>query len=61
MSQAPNPNKDAWIQRAKALLFDCRFAMDSATLIEEAEDLIEQGGGYDCEKETSTTKLRWTK
>lgn len=39
-------DKDAWIQRAKALLFDCCFCVDSAGIRKEIRDLIEQGGGY---------------
>ena len=39
-------DKDAWIQRAKALLFDCGFCVDSEGIRKEIRELIEQGGGY---------------
>ena len=38
---------EAWIQRAKALLFDLRFACDSRSLRAEALQLLVEGGGYD--------------
>jgi hypothetical protein len=61
MTQAPNPNKDEWIQKAKALLYDCKWSVDSDGLVKEIETLIKEGGGYDPLVETSKGKLRWRK
>lgn len=52
---------EAWIQRAKALLFDLRFASDSRGLRDEATALIVTAGGYDERTETPTSPLRWRK
>lgn len=52
---------EAWIQRAKALLFVLRFATDSRSLRAEALSLITAGGGYDERTETPTSPLRWSK
>lgn len=51
--------KDQWIQCAKALLFDSLFSLDSAPLKLEADMLLNLGGGYDPEKETAVSELRW--
>ncbi len=51
-------SKDAWIQKAKALLFD--FTFYNTGLTEEAQELINEGGGYDYQTESSVTPLRWT-
>jgi hypothetical protein len=51
--------KDKWIQMAKALFFDCGFSLDSKCLEQEAQELIDIGGGYDYETETSTSPLIW--
>ena len=51
--------KDEWIQKAKALLFDCRFDLGSDNLDQECRDLINKGGGYDYENESSETTLKW--
>lgn len=59
MTQKPNPNKDEWIQKAKALLYDCLHSLDSEGLKQEARDLINEGGGYDVFTETPDSKLRW--
>ena len=53
-------SKDQWIQKAKALLFDCGFCLDSTGLRKEADSLIKEGGGYDPLQETCRTPLRWT-
>lgn len=56
----PKPiNKDTWIQKVKALLFDCTFCVDSEGIKEEIDELIKEGGGYDYKTETSDTKLNW--
>lgn len=52
-------DKDQWIQKAKALLFDCQYCVDSPSLVEEINELIEEGGGYDFRIESSETELRW--
>jgi hypothetical protein len=51
--------KDIWIQKAKALLFDCNWCVDSEPLRKEIADLIEEGGGYDPMNESSQTLLIW--
>ena len=51
--------KNAWIQKAKALLFDCRFRLDSRQLIQECIDLSKEAGGYDYEFESFETPLIW--
>jgi len=48
--------KDEWIQKAKALLFDAGFCVDSAVLRREMQDLIQHGGGYNPETESSATR-----
>ena len=50
---------EAWIQRAKALLFDCGYAVDSESLRDEIILLVEQGGGYDPHTETPTSQMYW--
>lgn len=52
--------KDEWIQRAKALFFDCTFCVDSSGIREEIDELLAQGGGYDPMHESAVTPLRWT-
>lgn len=59
MTQPDNRNKDEWIQRAKALLYDCKWSVDSDQLVKECEILIREGGGYDPLVETSESKLKW--
>jgi len=55
-------SKDRWIQKAKALLFDCSLCVDAKGLHKEIEELIEEGGGYDFKKESSKTPLKnWPK
>lgn len=54
-------NKDQWIQKAKALLFDCSFCIDSDAIRQEIEDLLKAGGGYNAEIETSESPLKWRK
>lgn len=61
MTQSPNPNKDEWIQRAKALLYDCKWCVDSDSIVKEIEGILREGGEYDPMTETSSTKLRWRK
>lgn len=51
--------KDRWIQKAKALLFDCTFCVDAKSIKEEINDIIREGGGYDYVTESATTPLRW--
>jgi len=51
--------KDEWIQEAKALLFDAIYCCDSPSLRDEMEALIQKGGGYKYDEESSTTPLRW--
>jgi hypothetical protein len=53
--------KDQWIQKAKALFFDCTFCVDASSIKNEINELIEEGGGYDYKVESSVTPLRWTK
>ena len=53
-------SKDKWIQKAKALLFDCSFCLNSPGLIKEADNLIKEGGGYNPREETCWTPLHWT-
>ncbi len=52
-------DKDAWIQKAKALFFDLQFCTDA--LHGEIRQILEEGGGYDPEVESSRTELRWKK
>jgi len=54
-------DKNQWIQRAKALFFDCLHDLEAESLKQEARDLIEQGGGFDYNTESSDTKLKWSK
>jgi len=51
--------KDEWIQKAKALLFDCSFCVDSRHIREDIHELIKEGGGYDYTTESSVTPLRF--
>lgn len=51
--------KEQWIQKAKALLFDCTFCVDSTSICSEIEELLQEGGGYDYKEESSKTPLRW--
>ena len=52
-------SKDQWIQKAKALLFDCTFCVDVNSINTEINDLIDEGGGYDPRNESSKTPLKW--
>lgn len=52
--------KDEWIQYAKALLFDIVVGSSAEECLKkEAQDLINQGGGYDCMVESCETPLKW--
>ena len=51
--------KDQWIQKSKALLFDCQFCVDSPQIREEIDKLIEEGGGYNPGIDGPNTPLRW--
>jgi len=51
--------KDQWIQKAKALLFDYTFDLKARSLKRECNKLIEEGGGYNYEVESSETPLVW--
>ncbi len=51
--------KDQWIQKAKALLFDCTFCVDIRSIKDEINELIHEGGEYDPMTESSVTQLRW--
>lgn len=51
--------KDQWIQKAKALFFDCTFCVDASSIRDEINELLEQAGGYDYRTESSKTPLRW--
>lgn len=51
--------KDRWIQKAKALLFDCQFCVDAKSIVTEINQLLTEGGGYDYRVESSKTTLRW--
>ena len=57
--QRPTEQKNQWIQRAKALLFDCTFCCDSDQIKKEINELIQEGGGYDYKDESSVTPLKW--
>lgn len=61
MTQPDNRNKDEWIQKAKALLYDCKMAVDSDQLSTECADLIREGGGFDPLVETNISRLKWKK
>lgn len=61
MPQNPNPNKDEWIQAVKALLYDCKWAVDSDQLVSEIEKKLREGGGFDPLNETAVSKLKWRK
>lgn len=50
--------KDRWIQKAKALLFDCNCVRSVAIRL-AINELLEEGGGYDSETESAETQLRW--
>ena len=54
-------DKDEWIQKAKALLFDISLLDPYATFRKEASDLLEEAGGYDSRAESSVTELKWEK
>ena len=51
--------KDEWIQKAKALFFDCTFCVDARSIKDEIDEILEEGGGYDPRTESSATSLRW--
>lgn len=51
--------KEQWIQKAKALFFDCIFCVDAGGIRKEINEIIEEGGGYDYRVESSETPLRW--
>ena len=51
--------KDEWIQKAKALFFDCTFCVDAKSIREEIDEILQEGGGYDYKTESSKTPLRW--
>jgi len=51
--------KDQWIQKAKALFFDCTFCVDSRGIHKEILELLEESGGYDPRNESSKTLLKW--
>jgi hypothetical protein len=52
-------DKNAWIQKAKALFLDLLLCGD--VLRDEIRDMINEGGGYDPECESSRTELKWKK
>jgi hypothetical protein len=52
-------SKDRWIQKAKALFFDCLFCVDSKQIKDEIQELLNEGGGYDPRTESSQTPLKW--
>jgi len=54
-------SKDFWIQKAKALLFDCTFCVDAGSIKKEIDALIGESGGYDPKTESSKTQLKWPK
>jgi hypothetical protein len=51
--------KDQWIQKAKALFFDCTFCVDSRGIKKEIDELLLEGGSYDPMTESSKTSLQW--
>ena len=51
--------KDQWIQKAKALFFDCTFCVDATSIKDEIDEILQEGGGYDYRTESSVTPLRW--
>jgi hypothetical protein len=51
--------KDEWIQKAKALFFDCTFCVDSSGIHKEIDELLKEGGGYDYRVESAKTPLKW--
>lgn len=51
--------KDEWIQKAKALMFDCQFSLDSKNLVREVQQLLVEGGGYNYNRESCNTPLIW--
>jgi hypothetical protein len=57
MNSDSHLSKDQWIQKAKALLFDLGFCSDA--LHKDIDALIDAGGGYDHEAETSDSPLNW--
>lgn len=52
--------KDEWIQKAKALFFDCTFCVDADSIKDEINQLLADGGGYDAEYESAKTPLKWS-
>ena len=54
--------KDRWIQRAKALLYDFILLAEPSlrNLKDEAQELIDAGGGYEADYEDSESSLVWT-
>jgi len=57
----PNEGKtDIWIQKAKALLFDCIYCVNSKNIIKDIGNKIKSAGGYDVMAgESSGTELKW--
>lgn len=51
--------KDEWIQKAKAYLFDMTNCLNSPLLSKEAQDLIDEAGGYNYKTEDSKSPLNW--
>lgn len=51
--------KEEWIQKAKALFFDCTFCVDSSGIRKEIDELLKEGGGYDYRVESAKTPLKW--
>jgi hypothetical protein len=49
--------KDVWIQKAKALLFDCISCVDAPGIVQEIDQLLDQAGGYDPKTETADSEL----
>ena len=52
-------DKNAWIQKAKALFFDLQFCTDA--LRDEIREILAEAGGYNPDVESSVTELRWKK
>jgi len=50
--------QEEWIQKAKALLFDCIFCVDSKGIEQEINDLLLEGGGYDSASASERQKIR---
>jgi hypothetical protein len=51
--------KDEWIQRAKALLFDCSFSVESIPMEVEIHKHITAGGGYNVKTERPSGPLQF--